>query len=230
MIIEFTRPEDANKIIEEGLVWQGEMLKCERYERQYRLKQCFNRQKYGHIGTQCKTTTACGYCAEQHSSREYTSKTERSGPRKCAICQGEHEAWSQQCPARKEELIKIRALYAGRAQYHPVPAPPEAAAQVGTNAGALRRKRSARDLGQPTESSSHAAASQNIRGHKRANTGVGTETGTGTDKENELPERVGSQLPQRSLHPSRRALESLESNTLRRTNSQHMEIDNDSDP
>lgn len=37
------------------------MLKCEpsreRYERQCRLKQCFNCQKYGHIGTQCKTTT-----------------------------------------------------------------------------------------------------------------------------------------------------------------------------
>ncbi|KAK3109438.1 hypothetical protein LTR53_017312 [Teratosphaeriaceae sp. CCFEE 6253] len=27
VIIEFTRPRDANKIIEEGLVWQGEMLK-----------------------------------------------------------------------------------------------------------------------------------------------------------------------------------------------------------
>ncbi|KAI3326689.1 hypothetical protein HD806DRAFT_414072 [Xylariaceae sp. AK1471] len=32
-IIEFTRPEDANKIIDEGLIWQGEVVQCERYER-----------------------------------------------------------------------------------------------------------------------------------------------------------------------------------------------------
>jgi hypothetical protein len=38
VIIEFTNPEDANKIIDEGLVWQGEMCHSERYERQCRLK------------------------------------------------------------------------------------------------------------------------------------------------------------------------------------------------
>jgi hypothetical protein len=27
--IEFTKPEDANKIIDEGLVWQGEVFQCE---------------------------------------------------------------------------------------------------------------------------------------------------------------------------------------------------------
>ncbi|XP_014550063.1 hypothetical protein COCVIDRAFT_32089 [Bipolaris victoriae FI3] len=39
--IKFTRPEDANKIIDEGLVWQGEVFQCEQYERQCRVKQCF---------------------------------------------------------------------------------------------------------------------------------------------------------------------------------------------
>ncbi|KID84392.1 gag-like protein [Metarhizium guizhouense ARSEF 977] len=46
VIIEFTRPQDANKIIDEGLIWQG--------------RQCFNCQGYGHIGTQCKATMRCG--------------------------------------------------------------------------------------------------------------------------------------------------------------------------
>ena len=41
IIIEFTRAEDTNKIIDEGLVWEGERCDCERYERQCRLKQCF---------------------------------------------------------------------------------------------------------------------------------------------------------------------------------------------
>ncbi|KAH4179858.1 hypothetical protein HBH42_249710 [Parastagonospora nodorum] len=39
--IKFTRPEDANKIIDKGLIWQGEVFQCERYERQCRVKQCF---------------------------------------------------------------------------------------------------------------------------------------------------------------------------------------------
>jgi hypothetical protein len=41
IIIEFSRLENANKIIDEGLIWQGEVFQCERYERQCRVKQCF---------------------------------------------------------------------------------------------------------------------------------------------------------------------------------------------
>ena len=38
IVIEFSKPEDANKIIDEGLIWQGEVFQCERYERQCRVK------------------------------------------------------------------------------------------------------------------------------------------------------------------------------------------------
>lgn len=51
IIIEFTTPEDANRIIDEGLIWQGQVFRFERYNRAILLKQCFNCQKYGHIGT-----------------------------------------------------------------------------------------------------------------------------------------------------------------------------------
>lgn len=72
--IEFSRPEDANKIIDEGLIWQGEVFQCERYERQCRVKQCFKWQHYGHIETQCKATIACGYCAQEHKTRDCPSR------------------------------------------------------------------------------------------------------------------------------------------------------------
>jgi hypothetical protein len=42
IIVEFTNPEDANKVIDEGIIWQGEAFQCERYDRQCRLKQCYN--------------------------------------------------------------------------------------------------------------------------------------------------------------------------------------------
>ena len=114
VIIEFTRPEDANKIIDEGLVWQGELFQCERYERQCRLKQCFKCQKYSHIGTQCKAITACGYCAHEHNSRDCPSKADRTATRKCAAYGSAHETWNQSCPTRKEELTRTKAAYATR--------------------------------------------------------------------------------------------------------------------
>lgn len=228
VIIEFATPEDANKIIDEGLVWQGELFQCGRYERQCRLKQCFNCQKYGHIGTQCKTTTACGYCAQEHSSRDCPSKNERTESRKCAVCHGKHEAWSQQCPARKDELARAKAAYAARPHYHPVPATSATSVQFGGVTGGLRRKRSARDLGSQPETEVPGTTSQAIRGHKRTNTGI--VPGAGTDKENEPPEAMSSQRPQRTIHPSRRALEARSSNILSRTSSsQYMDIDDVSD-
>lgn len=222
-IIEFTRPEDANKIIDEGLVWQGEVFQCERYERQCRLKQCFNCQKYGHIGTQCKAPTACGYCAEEHASRGCPSKSDRTTARKCAACHGAHEAWNPQCPTRKDEIARAKAAYSIRAQYHPVPQTVE---QQRATTGTLRRRRSARDLTQPQD---HGVTSETLeagRGQKRANPGFSADM---ADKENQ-PAR---ERPQRTIVRSRRALEALEYNTLGRTNSQissqQMDIDREID-
>ncbi|KAH6957479.1 hypothetical protein DER45DRAFT_604275 [Fusarium avenaceum] len=55
--------KSVSSIINEGLIWQGEVFQCELYDRSCRLRQCFSCQRYGHIGTQCKATTRCGYCA-----------------------------------------------------------------------------------------------------------------------------------------------------------------------
>jgi hypothetical protein len=224
VIIEFTQPEDANKIIDEGLVWQGELFQSERYERQCRLKQCFKCQKYGHIGTQCKAATACGYCAQEHNSRDCPSKADRTATRKCAACSGAHEAWNQNCQIRKEELARTKAAYATRAQYHPVPEVSRPDAQPGAVTGTLRRTRSLRDHVQPSETITTRDTSPLGRGQKRTNTGL---TLAPADRENELLRMIRAQRPQRAANPSRRALEALENNTLIRTNSQHIDIDSD---
>jgi hypothetical protein len=38
VIIEFIIPEDANRIIDEGLIWQEQVFNCERYDKTSRLK------------------------------------------------------------------------------------------------------------------------------------------------------------------------------------------------
>lgn len=114
VIVEFSRAEDANKIIDEGLIWKGEVFQCERYDRKCRLRQCFRCHTYGHIGTQCKATTTCGYCAQGHATRECPTRNDTTTPRKCAICHGDHKSWHNECPTRKRELAKIKEAYQRR--------------------------------------------------------------------------------------------------------------------
>jgi hypothetical protein len=138
VVVEFTRAQDANKIIDEGLIWQGEVFQCELYDRSCRLRQCFSCQAYGHIGTQCKATRRCGYCAQEHGSRECPIKSNKETTRKCANCKGQHEAWNHQCVVRKEEMAKVKAAYAARPRYHLAPQSGPVAAQEGPLGRPLR--------------------------------------------------------------------------------------------
>jgi hypothetical protein len=155
------------------------MCQSERYERQCRLKQCFQCQKYGHIGTQCKAAKTCGYCALEHNSRDCPTKADRDAARKCAACHGAHEAWSQQCPIRKEELARAKAAYVNRPRYHPTFAADSEMDQPGPAREPLRRSRSTRDLIQQTGPRASRPGSPPGRGQKRAT--------PGGDKENDGP-------------------------------------------
>jgi hypothetical protein len=218
VITEFTRPEDANKMIDKGFVWQGEVCQCERYERKCRLKQCFNCQKYGHIGTQCKATTACGYCAQEHSFRDCPTKADQETPKKCASCRGPHEAWSWECPTRMDEIARTRAAHENRAKYHPAMGMGGSTARPGFAGDLLRRRRSTHDL----------SASQYARGTRpNSPAGRGQKRNAPIDKENEPP--TGSQRPHRTITRTRKARETLESITVTGPNTQQMEIDDDSD-
>jgi ribosomal protein L20 len=218
IVIEFTKPEDANKIIKEGLVWEGEMCQSERYERKCRLKQYFQCQKYGHIGTQCKAAKTCGYCALEHNSSDCPTKANRDTTKKCAVCHGAHEAWNQECPIRIEELAKVKAALASRPKYHAIAAMDNEADQGGLERMPPRRSRSTRDLALQSDHRTNRPSSTQGRGQKRS-APVG-------DKENEPPS--ASQRPQRAAIPSRRALEALAVNALRQGNTQ-MDIDTDTD-
>ena len=228
VIIEFSKAEDANKIIDEGLIWQGEVFQCERYERQCRVKQCFKCQHYGHIGTQCKATIACGYCAQQHESRDCPSKLERNIPRKCAACRGEHEAWSYQCPTRKEERAKARAAYDVRPYYHPVAETPRSSIPSEVPAATVRRSRLAQAPASTQPAPITRNRSQTGRGQKRTNAGTSVDS---AEQQNPSTQASGSQRPQRHIIPTRRAMEATGSSTQQTQSgiSQHMEIDSDNE-
>jgi hypothetical protein len=235
VIVEFTRPQDANKIIDEGLIWQGEVFQCELYDRSCRLRQCFSCQGYGHIGTQCKAIRKCGYCAQDHGSRECPMKSDRSVPRKCANCQGHHEAWSNQCTDRKEEMAKVKAAYAARPKYHLVPqnnvvanqTNPIVRAHEEPSGRAIREGALSLLPGRTQQSRQGRSRSPTKRGQKRVNPDSNTVHSNGV--ENEITVNRGSQRPQRIITPSRRALEALDANSARlhgAFQADNMDVDN----
>jgi hypothetical protein len=216
--IEFTKPEDANKVIDEGLIWQGEVFQCERYERQCRVKQCFKCQKYGHIGTQCKAPTACGYCAQEHDTRDCPTKSERNGPRKCATCRGEHESWNRQCPTRKDEIAKAKIAYEMRPRYHEVITTENTTVRPATPP-AGQRSRPSRDTTYTQTTHTTRSRTQTGRGLKRTNTGI---TIVPEGQEEQLSQEAINQRPRRSIVRTRRALDTINANTqTAQENNQH---------
>jgi hypothetical protein len=226
--IEFTKPEDANKIIDEGLIWQGEVFQCERYERQCRVKQCFKCQRYGHIGTQCKAATACGHCAQEHDTRDCPSRAGQAVTRKCAACRGEHEAWSRQCPTRKDEIAKARTAYEMRPRYHHVSQTAGQNVQIDAPTSTIQRRRTSQPVAATQPMQLTRNRSQTGRGQKRTNAGTNVDS---MDQEISSTQGSASQRPHRQIIPSRRALESTGLNTraIQNNSSHHIEIDSNDD-
>lgn len=118
LIVEFETPEDANRVIREGLIVGGRRRECELYDRRCKIRQCYRCQRYGHIGTQCIEEVACGFCAEAHDTRDCLKKgNARSCPR-CALCNGSHSAWSRICNARLNELERVAQAHRSRRTYY----------------------------------------------------------------------------------------------------------------
>ncbi|KAK4861010.1 hypothetical protein LT330_010798 [Penicillium expansum] len=123
LIVEFSSPHTANKSINNGTLWDSEMLTTVLYDRAARIRQCHNCQKFGHIGNTCSNDTKCVFCAEKHHSRDCQRKRDATlSERKCANCGGAHNGWSKRCPDFILEIERVQALAQARARYHRVPA------------------------------------------------------------------------------------------------------------
>jgi hypothetical protein len=95
------------------------MLNAELYDRSARIRQCFNYQQYGHVGSTCSNSERYGHCAGSHQTRDcMTAPQDR---RKCANCASAHASWSQACEYRQREVNRIAQLALNRPRYHREP-------------------------------------------------------------------------------------------------------------
>ena len=95
----------ADHCIQHGFFIDKQILKAERYAPHLHITQCYKCHGYGHRATNCKKKEKCGKCAEEHPTTECTSDTP-----KCVNCNGKHEAWNIECPARSTEGKRLTAL------------------------------------------------------------------------------------------------------------------------
>jgi len=109
LVIELDSAEQANRIINEGVVMGYDLKSVERYDAGCRITQCFKCQKYGYISSICSNAEKCGHCGSDHTTEKCAGVS--PAPRKrCAACQGgDHTSWSGECPARVKEILRAKA-------------------------------------------------------------------------------------------------------------------------
>ena len=106
-------------------------------------KQCYRCQQYGHLQGSCQRPAKCGYCAEAHPTKAHQGQ----GQRCCAVCQGNHEAWSSSCRVRQREVEHLKQKRANAPKWYKEPSvsaqsnPPPAQTEDGWKAVAPKRKR-----------------------------------------------------------------------------------------
>ena len=109
-------PEQANTLIEQGLLFDSELHDCEVFWGDCQVVQCFNCQAYKHTAKHCQNTVRCGFCAALgHTSKDCANQGNPDMHR-CAVCKGgkRHTAWARECPVRKAHVAEAQRAYLTR--------------------------------------------------------------------------------------------------------------------
>jgi len=114
LIISMAEPEQANRLIDAGLVLHHELHDCEPFDGNCVVTQCFKCYRYGHVGHNCHNTQRCGVCAAPgHVTNDCLGKEDRT-KHQCVNCQGKHQSWARECPERKKQTTAAQEAYSTR--------------------------------------------------------------------------------------------------------------------
>ena len=83
------------------------------YNRKYKMRQCFNCQKYEHFFTRCINKIKCEKCVHDHNTslkNKFESLCLKTYSNKCVNCEQKHSSWNKQCSFRKKEYKRIKIV------------------------------------------------------------------------------------------------------------------------
>lgn len=111
LIIAVAEPEQANSLIDAGMILGYELHSCEPYDGKCQITQCFKCFSYGHMAKHCRNTARCGSCgAPGHTTNDCIGKDD-PGKHKCVVCRGNHQSWARECPTRKKQVEAAQTAY-----------------------------------------------------------------------------------------------------------------------
>ena len=108
-------PEQANLLIEAGLLLDSELHDCELFDGNCHITQCFKCYQYNHTAKHCRSIARCGFCGSaSHSSQDCDKKDDRA-TFYCVPCRKQgHVSWARECPIKKRQVEKAQQAYACR--------------------------------------------------------------------------------------------------------------------
>ncbi len=115
LIMKMYSSATTNRLIQEELLDEYSHRTCEYFDKDCRLKQCFNCQRYEHIDRSCKYNRRCAACADSHSESICNTSIER---RKCVNCEKNHFVWSFQCKIRVDEKNRLNDMWSFKSILH----------------------------------------------------------------------------------------------------------------
>jgi len=101
--VELPTQEAADKIIENGLLFDSELKNATLYVWDSKPTLCFKCNRFGHITHACRNETKCGHCGNPHNTKDCSHQ---GTPPRCPNCNGPHNAWEHVCPAFRKAKAK----------------------------------------------------------------------------------------------------------------------------
>jgi hypothetical protein len=108
LIMKIYNAKTINRLIQKELFDEYSHRTCEYFDKDCRLKQCFNCQRYEHINKSCKYSRRCATCANFHNESVCNTSIEK---RKCVNCEKNHLVWSFQCKIKIDEKNKLNDMW-----------------------------------------------------------------------------------------------------------------------
>ena len=118
--LDLSTRQQANLLIENGLVLGHRLHEVEPFLANTVIAQCFKCFGCGHQAHACRNRTACGACGGQHERRACPIPENLLKPKYCN-CQGSHPAWASTCPVRQEAAKKAREAWISRPGKYKIP-------------------------------------------------------------------------------------------------------------
>ena len=97
--------QQQQQMLKDGITFNDVKYKCEEYQDNGHILQCFKCQQYGHHSNECKQEVSkCARCAGDHRRKDCPAKDQP----KCANCTGDHTSTYRGCVAAKTETWRKR--------------------------------------------------------------------------------------------------------------------------